>query len=648
MNQKIKTNNMGKVIGIDLGTTNSCVAVMEGNEPVVIPNEEGRRTTPSVVAFMDNGERKIGDPAKRQAITNPQRTISSIKRFMGQRFSEVSEEISRSTYKLAKGDNDTIRVDIDGRMYTAQEISAMVLQKMKKVAEDFLGQEVTEAVVTVPAYFNDSQRQATKEAGEIAGLKVSRIINEPTAAALAYGLDKRGKDSTIAVYDLGGGTFDISILDLGEGVFEVKSTNGDTHLGGDDFDRVIIDHLAAFFKDQEGIDLRKDPMALQRLKEAAEKAKIELSASSETEINLPYITAVDGVPKHLVLKLSRSKFEQLADNLVQRTLAPCKKALEDAGLSKTDIDEIILVGGSTRIPRIQQAVEEFFGKKPNKGVNPDEVVAIGASIQGGVLSGDVQDVLLLDVTPLSLGIETMGGVYDVVIEANSTIPTKKSKTYSTASDNQPSVEIHVLQGERPMARDNRSVGRFNLDGIPPAPRGTPQIEVTFNIDANGILTVSSKDKGTGKEQSIRVEASTGLSKEEIARMKTEAEANAEADKEVRERVEKMNAADNLAFQTEKQLKEYGDKLPADKKDKIEKALETLRDAHKAEDLARVEAATEALNAAWQEASQDMYNATQQAEGAAAGAGAEGAGGAESGGDDVTDVEFEEVDEDKKQ
>ncbi len=646
---------MGKIIGIDLGTTNSCVAVMEGNEPVVIPNEEGRRTTPSVVAFMDNGERKIGDPAKRQAITNPQRTIASIKRFMGQRYSEVSTEVERSAYKVVKGDNDTVRVDIDGRLYTPQEISAMVLQKMKKTAEDFLGSEVTEAVVTVPAYFNDSQRQATKEAGEIAGLTIKRIINEPTAAALAYGMDKRDSDMTIAVYDLGGGTFDISILELGDGVFEVKSTNGDTHLGGDDFDRVIIDFLADTFKDQENIDLRKDPMALQRLKEAAEKAKIELSSSTETEINLPYITAVDGVPKHLVVKLSRSKFEQLADSLVERTLKPCAEALKDAGLSKNEIDEVILVGGSTRIPRIQAAVEEFFGRKPNKGVNPDEVVAIGASIQGGVLSGDVKDVLLLDVTPLSLGIETMGGVYDVVIEANSTIPTKKSKTYSTAADNQPSVEIHILQGERPMAKDNRTVGRFILDGIPPAPRGVPQVEVTFDIDANGILNVSAKDKGTGKEQNIRIEASTGLSKEEIEKMKAEAAANADEDRKAKEKVEKINTADTLIFQTEKQLKEYGDKIPADKKAPIESALSELKEAHKSQDLDRIDKATEAMNTAWQAASQEIYQATQEAQ-AQQGGGAEGAqasgnadanaGGNTGGADDVTDVEFEEVDDAK--
>lgn len=639
---------MGKIIGIDLGTTNSCVAVMEGNEPVVIPNDEGRRTTPSVVGFMDNGERKIGDPAKRQAITNPRKTVSSIKRFMGLRYSEADVEIRHSSFELVKGANDTIRVKIDDRQYTPQEISAMVLQKMKKTAEDFLGQEVTEAVITVPAYFNDSQRQATKEAGEIAGLKVRRIINEPTAASLAYGLDKKAKDQTIAVYDLGGGTFDISILELGDGVFEVKSTNGDTHLGGDDFDHAIIDWMASEFQQAENIDLRKDPMALQRLKEAAEKAKIELSSSSVAEINLPYITAVDGVPKHLVLKLSKAKFEQLVDHLVSKTIGPCELALRDAGLSKSDIDEVILVGGSTRIPKIQEAVEQFFGKKPNKTVNPDEVVALGAAIQGGVLSGDVQDVLLLDVTPLSLGIETMGNVYDVVIEANSTIPTKKSKVYSTAGDNQPSVEIHILQGERPMARDNRSIGRFILDGIPPAPRGVPQIEVSFDMDANGILNVSAKDKGTGKEQHIRIEASTGLSKEEIEKMKAEAELNAEADKKEREKVDKLNAADTLVFQTEKQLKEFGDKLSPDKKAAIESAAAKLKEAHKSQDLAAVESATNELNTAWQAASEEMYKASQQGNGSSTqnetSSGPQGGPG-NSGGEDVTDVEFEEVKKD---
>ena len=637
---------MSKIIGIDLGTTNSCVAVMEGNEPQVIANDEGRRTTPSIVAFLENGERKVGDPAKRQAITNPERTIASIKRFMGSRYGEVKAEAERMAYKAVKGDNDTVRVDIDGRKYTPQEISAMILQKMKKTAEDFLGQEVTEAVVTVPAYFNDSQRQATKEAGEIAGLKIRRIINEPTAAALAYGLDKQGKDQTIVVYDLGGGTFDVSILELGDGVFEVKSTNGDTHLGGDDFDRVLIDFLADEFNKQDNMDLRKDPMALQRLKEAAERAKIELSSSTETEVNLPYITAKDGVPKHLVVKISRAKFEQLAGDLVKRTLEPCRQALKDAGLDKNEIDEIILVGGSTRIPAVQEAVEKFFGKKPSKGVNPDEVVAVGAAIQGGVLSGDVKDVLLLDVTPLSLGIETMGNRYDVVIEANSTIPTKKSKVYSTAADNQPSVEIHILQGERPMARDNRSVGRFILDGIPPAPRGVPQIEVIFDIDANGILSVTAKDKGTGKEQNIRIEASTGLSEEEIARMKADAEANADADSKAREQADKLNAADSLIFQTDKQLKEYGDKLSEGNKTAIDGALTELKAAHQAQDFAAIDSATEKLNGAWQAASQEMYQAQQ--EGGAQGEPTADAGATDNGGaentEDVTDVEFEEVED----
>ncbi|MFM2258372.1 MAG: molecular chaperone DnaK [Bacteroidota bacterium] len=633
---------MGKIIGIDLGTTNSCVSVMEGGEPVVIANDEGRRTTPSVVAFLKNGERKVGDPAKRQAITNPENTISSVKRFMGRRFNEVTSELSLASYKVVKGDNDTVRVQIEDRMYTPQEISAMVLQKMKKTAEDYLGAEVTDAVITVPAYFNDAQRQATKEAGEIAGLNVRRIVNEPTAAALAYGLDKKNIEQKIAVFDLGGGTFDISVLDLGDGVFEVKSTNGDTHLGGDDFDKVIMDYLADEFKNQEAIDLRKDPMALQRLKEAAEKAKVELSSSSETEINLPYITAVDGVPKHLVLKLTRAKFESLADSLFARCLKPCEAALKDAGYTTSQIDEVILVGGSSRIPKVQELVEKFFGKKPNRSVNPDEVVAIGAGIQGGVLTGDVKDVLLLDVTPLNLGIETMGGVMTTMIASNTTIPTKKTEIYSTASDNQPGVQIHVIQGERPMAAQNKSLGMFNLDGIPPAPRGVPQIEVTFDIDANGILNVSAKDKGTGKEQKIRIEAGSGLTKEEIEKMKAEAKANEASDKIEKERVEKLNEADSLIFQTEKQLKEFGEKIPADKKAPIESALETLKVAHQAQDVTQVTAALEAMNAAWTAASEDIYKA--QAEGGANAAGPDA--GAQDGGsaanDTVEDAQFEEV------
>ncbi|MDP4619567.1 MAG: molecular chaperone DnaK [Sediminibacterium sp.] len=636
---------MGKIIGIDLGTTNSCVSVMEGGEPVVIANDEGRRTTPSVVAFLKNGERKVGDPAKRQAITNPENTISSVKRFMGRRFNEVSEEKSHWSYKIVQGENDTVRVAIDDRMYTPQEISAMVLQKMKKTAEDYLGTEVTDAVITVPAYFNDAQRQATKEAGEIAGLNVRRIVNEPTAAALAYGLDKKNLEQKIAVFDLGGGTFDISILDLGDGVFEVKSTNGDTHLGGDDFDKVIMDFLADEFKKQEAIDLRKDPMALQRLKEAAEKAKVELSSSSETEINLPYITAVDGVPKHLVLKLSRAKFESLADNLFARCLKPCEAALKDAGYATSQIDEVILVGGSSRIPKVQELVEKFFGKKPNRSVNPDEVVAIGAGIQGGVLTGDVKDVLLLDLTPLNLGIETMGGVMTTMISSNTTIPTKKTEVYSTASDNQPGVQIHVIQGERPMAAQNKSLGMFNLDGIPPAPRGVPQIEVTFDIDANGILNVSAKDKGTGKEQKIRIEAGSGLTKEEIEKMKAEAKANEASDKIEKDRVEKLNEADSLIFQTEKQLKEFGDKIPADKKAPIETALETLKVAHQAQDITQVEVALAAMNTAWTAASEDIYKA--QAAGAGGPeAGAPGADGGQANGgasnDTVEDAQFEEV------
>ncbi len=633
---------MSKIIGIDLGTTNSCVSVMEGNEPVVIPNSEGKRTTPSIVAFVEGGERKVGDPAKRQAITNPQKTIASIKRFMGESFSNVKKEAERVPYSVVKGDNDTPRVQIDDRKYTPQEISAMILQKMKKTAEDYLGQEVKEAVVTVPAYFNDAQRQATKEAGEVAGLKVSRIINEPTAAALAYGLDKSDKDQTIAVFDLGGGTFDISILELGDGVFEVKSTNGDTHLGGDDFDQVLIDWMAEEFKSEENMDLRKDPMALQRLKEAAEKAKVELSSSAQTEINLPYITATASGPKHLVRTLTRAQFEKLADKLIQATIQPCKQALKDAGLSASDIDEVILVGGSTRIPAIQTIVKEFFGKEPSKGVNPDEVVAIGAAIQGGVLTGDVKDVLLLDVTPLSLGIETMGGVMTKLIESNTTIPTKKSEVFSTAADNQPAVDIHVLQGERPMSADNKTIGRFQLADIPPAPRGVPQIEVTFDIDANGILNVSAKDKATGKEQTIKIEASSGLSDDEIERMKKEAEANADADKQAKEQVEKVNAADAMIFQTEKQLKDYGDKLSDDKKKPIEEALEGLKKAHESKDLAAIDSAMETINTAWTAASEEMYKATQEQQPTQEG----GDNKSEGGPDDVTDVDFEEVKDDK--
>ncbi|MEE3034811.1 MAG: molecular chaperone DnaK [Bacteroidota bacterium] len=640
---------MSKIIGIDLGTTNSCVSVMEGKEPVVIPNSEGKRTTPSVIAFVEGGEIKVGDPAKRQAVTNPTKTVASIKRFMGNKFSESSKEAKNVPYKVIKGDNDTPRVDIDGRLYTPQELSAMVLQKMKKTAEDYLGTDVTSAVITVPAYFNDSQRQATKEAGEISGLKVERIINEPTAAALAFGLDKGSTDRKIAVYDLGGGTFDISILELGDGVFEVLSTNGDTHLGGDDFDQVIIDHLADEFNSSEQVDLRKDPMALQRLKEAAEKAKIELSSSTQTEINLPYISATSSGPKHLVKTLTRSKFEQLSDSLVKRSMQPVEKALGDAGLSTKDINEVILVGGSTRIPIIQNEVEKFFSKKPSKGVNPDEVVAIGAAIQGGVLTGDVKDVLLLDVTPLSLGIETMGAVMTKLIEANTTIPSKKSQIFSTAADNQPSVEIHVLQGERSMAADNKTIGRFHLDGIPPAPRGTPQIEVTFDIDANGIIKVSAQDKATGKQQDIRIEASSGLTEEEIEKMKKDAEANAESDKKVKEEVEKLNSADQMIFQTEKQLKEFGEKLSDDKKKPIETSLENLKKAYELKDSSKIDAALEKINEAWKNASEEMYKAQADAsakqtkkEDAKSTKTKKGAKKSKGGGDDVQDVDFEEV------